>query len=456
VTPGGGTPAAGGHGKLHCRVSGEPVVPLRLLGGGSQGEVWLAKCEGQEVALKWYRSAFATALQHSNLEKLARRTPPSPSFMWPRDLVLDGHSTGFGYVMPLVPKEFRKLPTLLDRDELRYRKLFTMGLNLAESFSHLHAGGLYYGDINWGAIFVRPEDGAVRIVDNDNVITDGSKYALIGGTPGFAAPELVLHQHLPSTKSDLHSLAVLLFYSLFKHHPLEGRRMLDPRLAAKTVEVCDEIYGKDPRFIFDPKDASNAAMSVEEAGTDLAGAPALYYWNHFYPKALKRLFVRAFTDGLRNPDARVTEAEWQSAMVQLRDLLVNCSVGHENLIDPAAHAPGAGTPRVCYPGRCEAKVAVPFLLELKGPLGTEYVVLNRNTRLFRYHLERARPLDFSTPLAEMAQKPGTSTWGLRNLSPVEWHASTVGSAPTPIPHGRAVPLAAGLRLQMGDIAGTVT
>ena len=38
------------------------------------------------------------------------------------------------------------------------------------------------------------------------------------------APEIVRGQAKASTETDLFSLAVLLFYMLFMHHPLEGAR----------------------------------------------------------------------------------------------------------------------------------------------------------------------------------------------------------------------------------------
>ena len=59
----------------------------------------------------------------------------------------------------------------------------------------------------------------------------------IGGTLGFMAPEIVLGTAKPSTNTDLFSLAILLFYLLNIHHPLEGK------LEAEIK--CWDIHGKE-------------------------------------------------------------------------------------------------------------------------------------------------------------------------------------------------------------------
>ena len=53
-----------------------------------------------------------------------------------------------------------------------------------------------------------------------------------------------------------------------------------------------------------------------------------------YPGSLRKLFTRAFTVGLHDPDARVMENEWRKEMCALRDSIFNCPhCGVENFFD---------------------------------------------------------------------------------------------------------------------------
>ena len=64
------------------------------------------------------------------------------------------------------------------------------------------------------------------------------------------APEIVRGEAKPTTESDLFSLAVLLFYMLMMHHPLEGKKESD--IKAFDLPAMNKIYGLEPVFIFDP------------------------------------------------------------------------------------------------------------------------------------------------------------------------------------------------------------
>src|SRR3954452_6732203 len=140
-----------------------------------------------------------------------------------------------------------------------FRALATAGLELADSYLQLHARGLCYRDISFGNVFFDPESGDVLICDNDNVAVDGSATAGVLGTPRFMAPEVVRGEVLPSTQTDLYSLAVLLFYMLTVHHPLEGAR--EAAIRCLDLPAMTRLYGTEPLFIFDPRDASNRAVA---------------------------------------------------------------------------------------------------------------------------------------------------------------------------------------------------
>jgi eukaryotic-like serine/threonine-protein kinase len=190
-----------------------------FLGGGGQGEVYMATISGAPVAVKWYFTPSATRQQRAALELLVRKSAPNERFLWPVELVSAASVTGFGYVMPLREPRYKGIVDLMKRRiEPTFTALAKAGRDLAHSYLLLHSQGFCYRDISFGNVFFDPAIGDVLICDNDNVAIDGDTYNGVLGTPRFMAPELVRGQAHPSTETDLFSLAVLLFYMLMVHH----------------------------------------------------------------------------------------------------------------------------------------------------------------------------------------------------------------------------------------------
>jgi len=227
---------------VRTETTGLPCTVEQFLGGGGQGEVYRAKLGGDVVALKWYFPASATPEQRAALETLVRIGPPNAKFLWPMELASAASVPGFGYIMPLRESRYKGIVDLMKRRiEPTFRALTTAGLDLSHSYLQLHAEGLCYRDISFGNVFFDPDSGDVLICDNDNVTVDGKGQAGILGTPRFMAPEVVRGETLPSTQTDLFSLAVLLFYMLMVHHPgrQEGTGNPLPRPARDDETLWD-------------------------------------------------------------------------------------------------------------------------------------------------------------------------------------------------------------------------
>ena len=111
---------------------------------------------------------------------------PTEQFLWPFDLVSYPRSNAYGgYLMPIKTPEFVSMADLMRRQtEPTFRALTMVGFSLAHSFLKLHAAGLCYRDINFGNVFFNPDDGDIRIADNDNVDVN-LKPGSIKGTPEF-------------------------------------------------------------------------------------------------------------------------------------------------------------------------------------------------------------------------------------------------------------------------------
>jgi eukaryotic-like serine/threonine-protein kinase len=429
--------------RLTTESSHTECVVLELLGRGAQGEVYRASFGGREVALKWYLPACATPRQRASLELLTRNGPPDDHFLWPIELVSSASTRGFGYIMPLRALRFRGISDLMKRRiDPGFRALATAGFELAHGFLQLHSRGFCYRDISFGNIFLDPHSGEVAICDNDNVAVNGDHAGAILGTPRFMAPEVVRGEALPSTETDLFSLAVLLFYLFMVHHPLDGRREL--AIHSFDLPAMIKLYGTEPLFIFDPKDRSNEPVAGHHDN-------ALLLWP-IYPRFLRQLFTRAFTDGLRNDCPRVREGEWRAGMIQLRDSIFYCwFCGAENFYDGEVFRESAGHPGICW--ACNASIRLPFRLRI----GRSIIMLNHDTSLFPHHIEEKRSNDFSEPVAEVAKHPDYhGVWGLKNVTMQKWFLSKEGN-PTPVevPPGRSVRLERGVRIRFGKLEGEV-
>ena len=421
-----------------------------FLGGGGQGEVYRAQLvdgqgAGLSVALKWF---FPHYLRQdldlrARLERAVDTGPPSDRFLWPQELVQTADRPGFGYVMPLRDDRFVGITDLVTRRaQPTLRALVTAAFELAHNYRQLHAKGFCYRDISFGNLFFDPKSGEVRICDNDNVSVDNQGSGAIGGTARFMAPEIVRGEAVPSTQTDLFSLAVLLFYMLVNHHPLEGAR--EAQIRCFDLPAMTRLYGTHPLFIFDANDDSNRPLFGNHDN-------ALALWP-LYPQFVQALFLRAFTDGLRDAHMRVVESQWTSALIRLRDSIFYCQhCRAENFYDPDALSESDGNSTACW--ACASSHRLPPRLRIDA---SDVVMLNYNTLLYPHHLDAQRHYDFDAPVAEVTQHPqNPQIWGLRNRSAQKWTSQDADGQVNDVEPGQTVTLSSGLRIQFGSREGEV-
>lgn len=406
----------------------------QLIGEGGQGSVYRLEPEDTTkapLALKWYRPQAASVEQRAAIQALTSRPAPSPAFLWPMELV-DGEGGEFGYVMPLRPRDYVPLAHLLTgRADAGFATVARLAMGLSDCFLHLHTEGLCYRDISLGNVFFNPTTGWPLVCDNDNVGVNGRDVARVLGTSRFMAPEIVRGQAQPSTATDLYSLAVLIFYVLMVHHPLQGRRELDFPCLDRDAEA--EIFGRNPLFVFDPVDDSNAPDPVVHAAV-------LRYWP-LYPTYVRAEFVRAFTLGLNNPGDRVPVGVWRSRMSRLLDGVVVCACGRENFTDD-------GVAGVCW--SCGIDIPAPVRLVV----GDRVLVLNNGTQVTRHLL--ARDYDYATVVGRVEQHPQRpGVWGLRNTSTQTWQVAAPDDESRAVEPGRAVGLVAGTKIDFGSAQGQI-
>jgi len=402
------------------------------LGRGSQGTVYeVLKSNGETIALKAYPASYIN--RDRNLEARIRELvyigSPHSSFLWPNEFLelTDGASTFKGYTMPIRAKRFISSTTLMSgKLEVDFRSLIHACRNLSEAFFHLHSQGLCYKDLSFGNFFFDPANGECIICDIDNICYSGEDGGVLG-TPGFMAPEIVTGQQRPSAASDLHSLAVLIFYMLYINHPLEGKTEI-------TIKIMDDIarrkvYGSEPLYIFDPRDTRNRPDPDIHANA--------LTMNEILPKRLKQVFEKAFVNGLKDPNYRVVESEWQLVLDDVLETLGHCSLcGQEVFLDGLF----PGSLYICW--ACNES-QYPIVLVV----GDEKMLVRPGGK--------AKDL-YGNPLGTVIRHPqDKKLLGLKNETGQAWAVIKANGIRSDVEPGRSVVLGPGVVIQAGSSKMTV-
>ena len=425
-------------------VQGERTGAVRIvarIGGGLQGEVFRAESAAGPVAVKWYHPPWATAAQARVIDELIAQGSPDPRFLWPVErlnpLAGPGHEPVLGYAMPLCEPGYFKLvrlvngtlsPSLVPAPA----EIIRICEHAVESFRLLHLSGLCYRDVSLANVFFDPRTANIRICDVDNVgIDDGTSKVL--GTPLFMAPEIVRDTRFttfPSRSTDLHSLAVLLFFLLFKEHPLVGRKV-DRGLWDDQHALIH--FGQEPVFVLSPDDDSNRPVSPHVE----------HYWA-LYPQFLRNRMISAFGVGLQTPSARVTEGEWLRTLSRLRDCMGSCP----NCGATVFHDLDATEPVRCQ--SCDRPLPRPLVLVI----GRRRLVVSRHLR-FGAEVTAALPSP-GPPIAEAVPHPSEpDRFGLKNLTEVTWTVTMADGSEYSVGPRQAIELTEGVAISTPTIKAVV-
>ena len=286
----------------------------------------------------------------------------------------------------------------LDQRELgELRTNLKMCLELSRAVRKLHAVGLAHSDLSYKNVLVDPITGSACVIDIDGLVVPGIFPPDVVGTPDFIAPEVVSTQHLPSrdpnrklpsTLTDRHALAVLIYVYLLNRHPLRGGKVYD----SDPMKDEELLMGAKALFIENPKDRTNQVRRSQLRDDDLPYSdPSLLPMQTLGPH-LTNLFQKAFIDGLHEPSKRPSAAEWEDALVRTLDLIQPCSnrhCGQKQFVFDNTAAPVCPICKSPYIGK------LPVLdLYSKGtdgswrPLSRRIMVWDGQS-IFPYHVDRA-------------------------------------------------------------------
>ena len=285
--------------------------PNPMLGEGGQGAVYLVEYNGQKKALKWYsgKNIENPKMFYENLENNVKKGKPSNAFLWPQ-AITEKQGEAFGYVMDLLPPEYREFSRFLTGREpfTSVTAMVNAALQMTEGLHALHREGCCYQDLSDGNFFINPKTGDVLICDNDSVCECGKDLGL-AGKPRYTAPEIMLGKAKPGIQTDAFSLAVVLFLHWTNSHPLEGKATVVPFMDAETEM---KIYGENPIFIFDPNDDSNRPVQGVHQG-------AISRWPEL-PDYIREAFIKTFSkEAMKDPQKRIGEQEWLRLFARMKE-----------------------------------------------------------------------------------------------------------------------------------------
>lgn len=333
---------------------GSRLTVGNLLGGGNEGTVFEATMDGHAVALKLFKRDDSGRREQRTraLARLDLSRNVSPALAAPFDVLLWRGRTG--HVAPFATGI--TLQELVDVPEaLSPRQRLVAVLKLGALLLQLHRRGLAFGDLNKGAVKLRPlgtGEVEVALVDLDSMALPGEPAPLTLGTPDTSAPELRRGQQ-PANVAEWQAAD----WTAFGHVVLE-------LLLAKTAGCgIDDPIAQVNAFLGVPPCLQETTYGQAVDGA--AGLPA-----QALPAAVRRLLARLF-----DPDpGRRSGAPFIEALAG--EIVNNHQVGCSRCgLQYLVHERLAGCPGCGHRASHQYRVFLPSGTDAR--LGSEGVALTR-------------------------------------------------------------------------------
>lgn len=262
----------------------------RRLGGGGMGDLWLAfdiKLR-RRVVIKFIRSFAATEPELvARFEREARASARvrSPYVIETYDYGIDERGTAF-IVMEYLEGE--DLCSRLDRErKLPIEQATALFTQIGKALDAIHAAGVVHRDLKPGNIFITSSGGdeLVKVLDFGVAKSAGAldkitKTGMVLGTPRYMSPEQTMAPKQVDYRSDLWSMAVILYRTITGECPFEGDTINDivKRICQTSFTRASEIAPELPpgidaffqrAFEFDPGARFQSGKEMMEAFTAL-------------------------------------------------------------------------------------------------------------------------------------------------------------------------------------------
>lgn len=244
----------------------ERFKPLERLGGGTYGEVILAKDNELDrlVAIKILRqtgeaSGAAVSRFLNEARSVAKVTHPGIVTVY--DVGRDGEGRNY-LVMEHVPGG--TLEKRMKQGPMAVEEAVRLLINVAEALHEAHKAGIVHRDLKPANILL-DERGRPRVADFGLALLEEQQYHHRGeyaGTPVYMAPELVRGRaHHCDGRADIWSLGCIMYELLCGRRPFRGKqeqledeilhrdpkplRQIDDRIPKELAEICHRCLQKD-------------------------------------------------------------------------------------------------------------------------------------------------------------------------------------------------------------------
>ena len=296
------------------------------IGKGGEGSIY--KIDGMpNFVLKVFADSKRTQERERKLLAMIASTVSNKIMKhvtWPKDVVYKNGRFA-GYVMPKISNNknlnIMYVPSKYNKD--KFIKKIKIAMNLCAAIHSVHNAGQVCGDFNPNNITVNPYNGMVTLVDTDSYhiternVNRNRVYRCEVGMPEYLAPEI--HKKLKNNQTlsavplptftkqtDLFALAVHIFALLMNGcHPF-----------ASAIDANAINLSKNSKSVAAPQPMENIRNGFFPFYMNRRGFTIPKYAPDFnqLPEEIRKLFIRAFVDGHKNPQIRPDTLEWYNAL----------------------------------------------------------------------------------------------------------------------------------------------
>ena len=323
----------------HALPRGELVLdryrPLRPLGSGGSGSVWLARDErnGLDVALKIVPREGKAA------HRAEREAEAASRLRHERCLRAYGFGSDSGHVY--IAYEYvggRTLREAMRGGELRDGQAVEAAAQILDGLAHAHSRGIVHRDVKPSNVLLAEDDGiSVRLLDFGLAQFDEAEtLTAVGDVPGtlaYISPERLRGEEACSA-SDIWAVGVLLWEALAGKHPFWGVPL--PQMAGTIEAGCPPLQPERPdlpkrllsaishALAHDPSRRPPAAALANELRSALAGGKRS-------PKVARRLEPGSRPAGGSGRGRRRRGARRRYGAAVLSDRLGGCARGGDRV-----------------------------------------------------------------------------------------------------------------------------
>ena len=295
---------------------------------GGEGTIYAIIGDDTRLAKIYHGNLKSFDSENTRKEKIKQliNMPQSENckyLAWPEDALVDINGNICGFVMKKF-EDVKELATIVS-DNLNWKLRLTIAYNLCDVVQEVHDIAQCIGDMQPKNFGVNLSNGHVCAFDVDSFhlhLSNGQLFPCYVGLAEYYPPELQsmirrgenMRTLNPETtfsqKTDLFSLAILIFMLLFKgFHPYRGQYISKIESSSLVTNAMSDILNnRSPYF----NTTNNCIVNHKSPNLDII------------PESMQIMFKKAF---FGDPDERPTASEWKRELRTIINELKCCRNG---------------------------------------------------------------------------------------------------------------------------------